>query len=54
MSSVVEASVLFCFVLFCFETEFLCVALTILELTLQTMLASNTEICLPLPLNCWD
>ena len=28
---------------------FLCVVLTVLELTLQTKLASNSEICLPLP-----
>ena len=32
-----------------FETEFLCVALIILELALQTTLASNLEICLSLP-----
>jgi hypothetical protein len=43
--------VLFCFVLFCFvfKTGFLCVALAILELTLWARLASNSEICLPLP-----
>ena len=43
--------VLFCFVLF-FETGFLCIALAVLELTLQTRLASNSEICLPLPPEC--
>jgi hypothetical protein len=42
---------LFCFV---FETGFLCVALAILELTLQTRLALNSEICLSLPPKCWD
>jgi hypothetical protein len=50
--------VLFCFVLFCFvlffETQFLCIALAILELTLQTGLASNSEIRLPLPPKYWD
>ena len=50
---------LFCFVLFCsffgfFETGFLCVALSVLKLTLQTRLASNSEICPPLPPECWD
>jgi hypothetical protein len=34
---------------FWFETGFLCVALAFLELTLQTRLASNSEIYLPLP-----
>jgi hypothetical protein len=37
-----------------FETRFLCVALAVLELTLQTRLASNSEIHLPLPPKCWD
>jgi hypothetical protein len=32
-----------------FETGFLCVALAVLELTLQTKLALNSEICLSLP-----
>jgi hypothetical protein len=41
---------LFCFVL----TGFLCIALAVLELTLQTRLASNSEICLPLPPKYWD
>ena len=36
------------FVLCFFETGFLCVALAVLELTLQTRLALNSEICLPL------
>ena len=33
----------------CFETGFLCVALAILEITLPTRLASNSEIRLLLP-----
>ncbi|GAB1291013.1 RNA/RNP complex-1-interacting phosphatase [Apodemus speciosus] len=33
---------------------FLCVALAVLELTLKLRLASNSEICLPLPPKCWD
>ena len=40
--------------LFVFETGFLCVALAILELTLQTRLASKSEIQLTLPPECWD
>ena len=40
--------------LFLFETGFLCVALAVLELTLQTRLASNSEIHLPLPPKCRD
>ena len=28
--------------------------LALLELTLYILLASNSEICLPLPPNCWD
>ena len=41
---------------FCFlsETGFLCVALAVLEPTLQTRLASNSEIHLPLPPESWD
>jgi hypothetical protein len=35
-----------------FETGFLCVALAVLELTLLTRLASNSEISLPLPPKC--
>jgi hypothetical protein len=37
-----------------FETGFLCIALTVLELTLWIRLASNSEIRLPLPPKCWD
>jgi hypothetical protein len=37
-----------------FETGFLCVALAVLELTLWTRLASNSEIRLPLSPKCWD
>jgi hypothetical protein len=40
----------FCFV---FETGFLSIALAVLELTLLTRLASNSEICLSLPPKCW-
>jgi hypothetical protein len=43
----------FCFFWF-FETGFLCIALAVLELTLYTRQASNSEICLPLPPECWD
>jgi hypothetical protein len=39
---------------FCFWTGFLCVALAVLELTLYIRLASNSEIRLPLPPECWD
>ena len=42
------------FLLSFFETGFLCVALDILELILETTLASNAEIGLPFPLECWD
>jgi hypothetical protein len=52
MCQVVEAFS-FCFVLF-FETGFLCVALAVLELTLETRLASNSETRLPLSPKCWD
>ena len=41
----------FLFVLF-FETRFLCIALAVLELTLYTRLALNSEIRLPLPPEC--
>ena len=49
----------FCFLLLFlgggeFETGFLCVVLAVLELTLYTRLASNSEICLSLPPKCWD
>jgi hypothetical protein len=36
------------------ETGFLCIALAVLELTLYTRLALNSEIRLPLPPKCWD
>jgi hypothetical protein len=36
----------------CFETGFLCVAVSILELTLKTRLASNSENHLPLSPKC--
>jgi hypothetical protein len=36
------------------ETGFLSIALAVLELTLLTRLASNSEIRLPLPPECWD
>jgi hypothetical protein len=38
--------------LFFFKTEFLCGALAVLELTLLTRLALNSEILLPLPPKC--
>ena len=50
----------FCFVLSCSPPfpppqGFLCVALAVLELTLYTSLALNSqEILLPLPPECWD
>ena len=42
-----------CFTLFFVSVGFLCVALAVLELPLQTGLASNSEIHLPLPPECW-
>ena len=39
---------------FFFETGFPCVALAVLELTLETRLASNSDTCLPLPPKCWN
>ena len=39
---------------FLFETGFLCVALAVLQPTLQTRLALNSEICLSLSPKCWD
>jgi hypothetical protein len=42
------------FVCLFFETGFLCVVLAVLELALQTRLALNSEIRLPLPPKCWD
>jgi hypothetical protein len=47
-------SFFFFFFFWFFETGFLCIALAVLELTLQTRLASNSEIRLPLPPKCWD
>jgi hypothetical protein len=50
----------FCFVLFYFfvclffETGFLCKALAVMELTLYTRLALNSEIRLPLSPKCCD
>jgi len=41
--------ILFYFILFYFETGFLCIALAVLELTLQTRLATNSEILPSLP-----
>lgn len=41
----------FVFCLF-LETECLCVALKILELDIETRLASNSQLHLPLPLEC--
>jgi hypothetical protein len=40
------------FVFWFFETGFLCIVLAVLELTLWTRLASNSEIHLPLPPKC--
>ena len=37
-----------------FKTEFLCVALAVLKLSVWIRLVLNSEICLPLPLKCWD
>jgi hypothetical protein len=37
-----------------FKTRFLRIALAVLELTLETSLASNSEIRLPLAPECWD
>jgi hypothetical protein len=37
-----------------FETGFLCSNLDVLELALETRLASNSEIYLPLSLQYWD
>ena len=45
---------LFCFGFWFLETGFLCVALDVLKLALQTQLALNLEICLLLPPKCWD
>lgn len=42
------------FLLFFFNTGFLCVAPAVLELIPQTRLASNSETSLPLPPERWD
>ena len=43
------------FVLLVFwKQRFVCVVLAVLELALETRLASNSEIYLPLPLEYWD
>jgi hypothetical protein len=47
-----DMSILFLFLFLFFETGFLYIALAVLELTLKTRLASNTEIRLPLPPQC--
>ena len=51
--SIIIIIIIFWLLLF-FETGFLCVALAVLELTLWTRLASNSEIRLLLPPKCWD
>lgn len=44
-----------CFVsYYFFKTEFPCIALDVLEITLWTRLASNEKIHLPLSLKCWS
>jgi hypothetical protein len=50
------ASLLFVCLFVClfFEAGILCVSLAVLEITLQTRLALNSEIHLPLPPKCWD
>jgi hypothetical protein len=45
---------LFLFLFWFYETGFLCVPLAVLELTQQTRLTLNSEICLFLPPKCWD
>jgi hypothetical protein len=47
-------SFFFFFFFWFYKTGFACVALAVLELTLQTRLASNSEIYLPLPPEGWD
>ena len=37
---------------FFFQDRLLCVALAVLELTVKSRLASNSQICLPLPPKC--
>jgi len=38
---------------FFFEIRTLCVSLTVTVMTIQIRLASSSEICLPLPTECW-
>lgn len=52
-SSQTQASLFFFFFFFP-ETGFLCVTLTVLELTELTRLVLDSEICLPLPPGHWD
>ena len=40
--------------LFFSKTGFLCVALAVLEFTVETKLSLNSEIRLPLAPKCWD
>jgi hypothetical protein len=54
---IVVVVIIFDFILFIFgffETGFFCIVLAVLELTLKTRLALNSEIRLPLPPKCWD
>ena len=49
----IQCLVVYCFVLvLVFVTEFLCVALAVLELTLQTRLATHSEIHLSMSHKC--
>lgn len=52
-SSELQGSV-FYWLFLVFKTGFLYVALAVLEVTLQTKLALNLQICLSLPPKCWD
>jgi hypothetical protein len=45
---------IYLFIYLFIKTRFLCVVLAVLDLTLWTRLASNSEIPLPLPSKCWD
>ena len=53
-SAVLCCAVLCCAVLLLLLSGFLCIVLAVLELDLYTRLALNSEICLPLPPECWD
>ena len=46
--------ILFYLFILVFQGRVLCVTLAVLELTLYTRLALNSEILLPLPPRCWD